>query len=788
MTILESAAGATTPGGDTPAHGVTSTRDAQRPTSLRRRLVAVDATILAAVWGPVLLLLGGAGLRGVAPTVAAITAALLTARAHGLYTTWINSMRVVVMDRLTRVAGLSAFGAWVAILWLDVSTVGIGPLIVGAVASFALLALGRNVFDRWLGVRRAEGQHCRSVLLVGGGSDVADLKSFLDDHAELGFRSIGWVGPDTGDAPDGRMGDAADALEHIARSEGTGAMILSSGLDRHVVNDVTRQLVEQGIHVHVWSGLAGINYRRLVTVPVGHEPFLHVAPVTVSRSELAAKRVLDVVVSLAILVVALPVMAIAALAIKAHDGGPVLFRQTRVGKDGQPITVHKLRTMVVDAEDQLIDLTDQNERSGPLFKLAADPRVTRIGEVLRTSSIDELPQLFDVLRGDLSLVGPRPALPAEVAQFDEQLLGRQTVRPGITGLWQVEARDKASFSAYRRLDLFYVENWTLTLDLVILLDSIPAVLGRAIPALLGRSSTDDVVIDLTDGIASNRGTVPGVTSVGWPATSRGRVQVGTVGIDLVDGDDVVDLVRSGWDTGRGGSIVTVNVDIARMASRDPEVQRLVNDSTLSVADGAPIVWASQIQGTPVPCRVAGSDLVHSLTAAAAECHGSVFLIGGPAGIPDQAASVFEDTLPGISIAGAVCPPFGFDEDETQIEVLVAQVAAARPDLVLVGLGFPKQERLIRRLQLEHPNAWYLGCGGGLAMAAGHVSRAPVAMQQVGLEWVYRLALEPRRLAGRYLGHDLPYAASLLRQSRRARRLDPRPFTGMPDAEAVLAGR
>jgi lipopolysaccharide/colanic/teichoic acid biosynthesis glycosyltransferase len=136
--------------------------------------------------------------------------------------------------------------------------------------------------------------------------------------------------------------------------------------------------------------------------------------------------------------------------------------------------------MVVDAEAKLAELQAANERSGPLFKMTRDPRITPIGHFLRRTSIDELPQLLDVLRGDLSLVGPRPALPAEVAEFDEQLLGRLKVRPGITGLWQVEGRDKASFDVYRRLDLFYVENWSFALDVAILLDSVPAVLGRGL--------------------------------------------------------------------------------------------------------------------------------------------------------------------------------------------------------------------------------------------------------------------------------------------------------------------
>jgi lipopolysaccharide/colanic/teichoic acid biosynthesis glycosyltransferase len=166
----------------------------------------------------------------------------------------------------------------------------------------------------------------------------------------------------------------------------------------------------------------------------------------------------------------------------------VFFRQQRVGRDGEPFTILKLRTMVVDAEARLAELVSQNQREGILFKLANDPRITPVGRILRATSLDELPQLINVVRGDMSLVGPRPALPVEVAQFDEELLARQRVRPGITGLWQVEARDSASFQAYQRLDLFYVENWSVSLDLAILLSTVQTVAVRAARALRRRSA------------------------------------------------------------------------------------------------------------------------------------------------------------------------------------------------------------------------------------------------------------------------------------------------------------
>ena len=179
-------------------------------------------------------------------------------------------------------------------------------------------------------------------------------------------------------------------------------------------------------------------------------------------------------------------MLVIAALIKLNDRGPVLFKQTRVGTDGNLFKVYKFRTMVVDAEARLAALVASNERSGPLFKMDRDPRVTRVGRFLRASSLDELPQILNVLKGDMSLVGPRPALPSEVAAFDEELRDRTKVKPGITGLWQIEARDNPSFSAYRRLDLYYVENWSVSLDIVILFATIEHVITRFVTALLGR--------------------------------------------------------------------------------------------------------------------------------------------------------------------------------------------------------------------------------------------------------------------------------------------------------------
>lgn len=242
-----------------------------------------------------------------------------------------------------------------------------------------------------------------------------------------------------------------------------------------------------GLHVQLWPGLAGVLSSRIRTAPVSGLPMLYVEAHRPPAWHHAAKRTIDIATAAVLLPLSLPVLLLAAIAIRLEDGGPVLYRHVIIGRYGVQTAVLKLRTMVPNAADMIHDISDMNEREGgPLFKASNDPRVTRIGRLLRDTSIDELPQLWDVLTGRMSLVGPRFAMPEEAAQFDEEHQRRTNMRPGITGLWQTEARDNPSFSAYRRLDLLYVDNWSLGLDLAIIANTGHAVTARAVRALLPR--------------------------------------------------------------------------------------------------------------------------------------------------------------------------------------------------------------------------------------------------------------------------------------------------------------
>ncbi|MEU1392988.1 MULTISPECIES: WecB/TagA/CpsF family glycosyltransferase [unclassified Nonomuraea] len=240
-----------------------------------------------------------------------------------------------------------------------------------------------------------------------------------------------------------------------------------------------------------------------------------------------------------------------------------------------------------------------------------------------------------------------------------------------------------------------------------------------------------------------------------------RVRVGGVGLDVVTEADVVRWVAAEAAAGRGGRIVTPNVDICRAVARDPALQELVGSAEIVVADGMPLVWAARLLGTPLPERVTGADLIWSLSEVAAARNWPVYLLGGPPGVAELAADELRSCRPGLKVAGVHAPPYHFDETAEGRERVRRRVVAARPRLVFVGLGFPRQDLLIAELREELPQAWFVGCGAAIAFAAGTVRRAPRWMRRAGLEWAFRLMSEPGRLARRYLVDDLPFAVRLL---------------------------
>ncbi|MGB5759473.1 MAG: sugar transferase [Acidimicrobiales bacterium] len=335
------------------------------------------------------------------------------------------------------------------------------------------VAAGREGLRVWFARRRRAGHGLWASILVAGEADGRQMRDAIDADRSSPHTILEQLDPR----------DCATAEELLTRVLGLsrkanarGVVIVESSLDRATANSLVRGLLEAGLSVDLASNLSDISTDRLASRNLGPSVATWIEPRPRGGWRGRAKRLFDLTITVSALLVLAPVFATVALLVKLSSPGPVFFRQERVGRGGEPFDVLKFRSMVVNAEELLDELVAENEGAGPLFKMKADPRVTRIGRSIRKTSLDELPQLINVLRNEMSLVGPRPALKAEMAEWDSALYARLQVKPGITGMWQVSGRSGTSFAEYTRLDLYYVHNWSLLVDLSILFKTIPAVL------------------------------------------------------------------------------------------------------------------------------------------------------------------------------------------------------------------------------------------------------------------------------------------------------------------------
>jgi exopolysaccharide biosynthesis polyprenyl glycosylphosphotransferase len=347
---------------------------------------------------------------------------------------------------------------------------------IGIFTLWAEREMVRRVFRR----RRIKGDSTRRVVVVGNNGETEAVVEMLATDRSLGYDVLAVV--DGVDAIDLR--DDTEPLDLVGRTiaavretGATGVVVTTTALDLRSSNRLIRTLTHAGLHVELTSALSDVETSRISIRPLGRYPVLYVEPVARRGWRPLAKRCFDVVVASAALAVLAVPMALVALAVKVTSAGPVLFRQSRLGRDGEFFEVLKFRSMVIDAEARLATLQESNEADGPLFKMTNDPRITSVGRFLRSTSIDELPQLWNVIRGEMSLVGPRPALASEAHGWTPDLYNRLRVRPGITGMWQVSGRSDTNFDEYIRLDLHYVDNWSFLVDIGIILRTIPSVLA-----------------------------------------------------------------------------------------------------------------------------------------------------------------------------------------------------------------------------------------------------------------------------------------------------------------------
>ncbi len=337
----------------------------------------------------------------------------------------------------------------------------------------------RVVIRMVLGSLRKRGIGVDRALIVGGGEIGRAIMRNVLAQPDLGYRIMGFLDDDPGKTTIGtfRLLGSTDALPRLLSENAIDEVIIT--LPWHARGKIVRIMEHAeraGARVKIVPDLFQLSLSKIAVDAVGGIPLIGVKDAAISGGALSIKRVMDVIIALLLFLVLLMPTAIIALIIKLSSPGPVIFEQQRVGRGGKLFTAYKFRTMRVGADEEKELLLHLNEASGPLFKIRNDPRMTRVGKWLRRTSLDELPQLFNVLRGEMSLVGPRPPLPNEVALYEEWHKRRLDVAPGVTGLWQVSGRSELTFDEMVMLDLYYIENWSPWLDMWILLKTIPALL------------------------------------------------------------------------------------------------------------------------------------------------------------------------------------------------------------------------------------------------------------------------------------------------------------------------
>ena len=348
---------------------------------------------------------------------------------------------------------------------------------LGSVALVTHRALLRRAIHR----ARKAGVLTHDIVIAGSLAQIDEITRVLRRETWLGYRVLGAVVPPAcaaEETPTGTpvLGTTDQVLEILKATNADVIFVAGGALDgADEMRELVWQLEALDVQVVVAPSVTDVSRERVHVRPVGGLPLVHIDPPRHMRAARRAKRLFDVVVTTGLLLAVAPMFVFIALSIKLHDGGPIFFRQTRTGRDGAEFKCLKFRTMVIDAEARLADLHAEQGFRGGLFKMKDDPRVTRPGSWLRRFSLDELPQLTNVLRGDMSLVGPRPPLPTEVAEYDRVTRRRLRVRPGMTGLWQVSGRSDLSWSEAVRLDLYYVDNWSMLQDLSILAKTFGAV-------------------------------------------------------------------------------------------------------------------------------------------------------------------------------------------------------------------------------------------------------------------------------------------------------------------------
>lgn len=460
----------------------------EKVTFLRKLMKAVDGVIAAASFSAACVLSGNAAFlfrdRLFFPAVTVFLFSWLIALSYsGIYDS-LRTRRILLILFLTvkaSVLSLLIGGACFYILHLHVLSrmlIGLSTVLCAGIIFLSRLML--MLFFRFF---RRRGYNYRRILIVGSGRRAQRFISLVQEHEEWGLKITGLVDRDHAlkgtRVLDYTVLGAFEDIPHIIHENIVDEVVFvvpRSWLES--IEDIILFLEAHGLVIHVALDYFELKIARARQNDLHGFPLLTFESTPYKAWQLAIKRLWDMFVSFASLVLLSPVFALIALIIKAGSRGPVFFRQKRCGLNGRKFTLYKFRTMVVNAEEHLNNLRAMNEMRGPVFKIKNDPRLTGVGRFLRKFSVDELPQLWNVLKGQMSLVGPRPPLPAEVAKYDYWQRRRLSMKPGLTCLWQVGGRNKIKdFNEWLRLDLEYIDHWSIGLDVLILLRTIPAVLS-----------------------------------------------------------------------------------------------------------------------------------------------------------------------------------------------------------------------------------------------------------------------------------------------------------------------
>lgn len=384
--------------------------------------------------------------------------------------------------RVTR-SSITLFGVIAIIAFLTQTEVARGFLLISLPLGVLVLLFERWLWRQWLIAKRRTGAFSARVLLVGSRRSVIETANELLRKKSAGYHIVGACVPSgaVAETIDGTdipiMGSISSVTSALAVCDADTVIVTSTDeLPVDKVKEISWQLEPGRQHLVLAPGIADIAGPRIHTRPVAGLPLIHVETPRFGKGQKITKRAFDIAASLVLILLLSPVLAGVALLVRMSSQGPVLYRQQRVGRAGEPFHMLKFRSMRIGADQELKALLEaQGTSEKPLFKIHNDPRITPIGRVLRKYSLDELPQLFNVLGGSMSIVGPRPQIAAEVALYTDAAKRRLLARPGITGLWQVSGRSSMEWDDAVRLDLYYVENWSLVNDLLILVKTVRAV-------------------------------------------------------------------------------------------------------------------------------------------------------------------------------------------------------------------------------------------------------------------------------------------------------------------------